>query len=486
MAADEDGLEILKRRYAGGELTRKQYLEMRRNLEGAGGEARPLSREAKAGANEIRNPARAKHPLSLFNKAIIATLFIFIAAVILAGSSQVPAGTATTSILITTASAQPASGLLIPQNYTMQFTRESAQCGPPTCSKGWVGTFTVPAGSPGMNLTGSFSSQNATAVAVLTPSQFEELKSTNESSAASDSVYYAYNRSEKVDVRLAPGTYYLAIFYPGNYTDKVTVTRQMTLGGYAAQAQKPTLTAPSISPSDSTISPGQQVTFISAWYGSYKDYDAALYSSGTLPCDGSGRQVQLMANLSSVRAVFSPITPASSAYYCVYIAGGYGTPSQETANSATSYIQVSQSSGTTTVRPTTTISGGGSGGAPYCGAGYVLGSDGYCYPKCGSSYCFDDAVCQDGQCVTMTTTVAPNSNNGDCPLGYTLEGCSSAVGRVGCGVQDCSCYKFDNETLEELWVGYFVSPDGMVWNCGVTCEQAGDEAAAWCNSTGIQ
>src|SRR5271157_4203511 len=135
---------------------------MRRNLEGAGEEIPRPSRQVRAGGKAMPDPAR--HPLSLLAKAIIVTVIIFIAAVIIAGPFQAPAGTAATSILVTTASAQPVSGLLAPQNYTMQFTKESAQCGPPACSKGWAVNFTVPAGSSGMNLTGSFSSQNATAV----------------------------------------------------------------------------------------------------------------------------------------------------------------------------------------------------------------------------------------------------------------------------------------------------------------------------------
>ncbi len=36
MAADEDGIAILRRRYANGEITRKQYLEMKGDLAGDG------------------------------------------------------------------------------------------------------------------------------------------------------------------------------------------------------------------------------------------------------------------------------------------------------------------------------------------------------------------------------------------------------------------------------------------------------------------
>ena len=46
MATDEDNIAILKRRYADGEITRKQYLKMKRDMESAGerNAARPLRR----------------------------------------------------------------------------------------------------------------------------------------------------------------------------------------------------------------------------------------------------------------------------------------------------------------------------------------------------------------------------------------------------------------------------------------------------------
>lgn len=477
MAADEDGTAILRRRYANGEITRKQYLEMKKNLgdadkEGAG----RLSSGKRAGGKAMPNssPAQQHQVLFALFKAILIMVIVFIAILLFVGYYETSSGVATTTTVATTVPAQPGFELVVPQNYTFQLTKESAQCGPPACMKGWVQNFTVPSGSAGMNLTGSYSSQYATAVAVLTPAQFADLVRTNESSIGSDSKYSVYNKSASVNVHLAPGRYSLVFYYPGNSVDKVTITRQMALG-YSASQSAPALTAPSITPLNSTIKSGQSVTFSSAWSGgTYRNYVAMLYSSSTLPCDHNGRLVQSAGNLSAAGVTFSPITPTASSYYCIYVIVGYGTASPTIAISATSHIQVTQSGGTTTVnRATTTVSGGG---APsYCGAGYVLGSDGYCYPKCGNGYCTGSEVCDGYQCTTSTTSTTTISSD-NCPAGYVFQYCMEESTGI-CNLSDCYCSAGENNI--EMYV---LSSDGYYWMCnGRDCSQAIDSGSAHCN-----
>jgi hypothetical protein len=481
MAADEDGIAVLRHRYANGEITRKQYLAMKGDLENAGkGNAVRPSSGAKSGGRAMPNPAPARHHriLSALFKAIrvlvIVSLAIFLI-LLLVGYYETSSGvTTTTTTVATTVPAQIGFELLAPQNYTFQLAKESAQCVPPACAKGWVQNFTVPAGSAGTNLTGSYSSQYATALAVLTPAQFADLVRTNESSIGTDSTYSVYNKSASVSVHLAPGSYSLVFYYPGNSMDKVTITRQMALGNSASRSAQP-LTAPSITPLNSTIKSGQSVTFSSAWSGgTYRNYVAMLYSSNALPCDHNGRLAQSVGNLSAGGITFSPITPAASSYYCIYVIDGYYTSSPTVAISATSHVLVTQSAGTTTVnRATTTVSGGG--GPSYCGAGYVLGSDGYCYQKCGNGYCTGSEVCDGYQCTTSTTSTTTISSD-NCPEGYVFQYCREESTGI-CNLSECYCNAGENNV--EM---YILSSDGYFWLCnGRDCLQADDAASAHCN-----
>jgi hypothetical protein len=481
MAADEDGIAILRRRYANGEITRKQYLEMRKNLGDADREdaVRPSSGKAGGRAMPDSSPARHHQVLFALFKAMLVLVVVFIAmllTLLFIGYYENSSGVTPTANLSTTVPAQFGFELLVPQDYAFQLARESAQCGPPACEKGWVENFTVPAGSAGTNLTGSYDSQYAIALAVLTPSQFADLVRTNESSIGSDSVYSVYNRSASVDVHLAPGNYSLVFYYPGGSTDNVTITRQMALGQSASQSAQ-AMTAPSITPLNSTIRQGQSVAFSSAWSGgAYPNYVAMLYSSSALPCDHNGRLAQSVANLSTGGITFSPITPASSAYYCIYVISGYGTASPTIAISPTSHVLVTQSAGTTTVnRATTTVSDGG--GPSYCGAGYVLGSDGYCYQKCGNGYCTGGEVCDGYQCTTSTTSTSTTTISSDnCPVGYVFQYCTEESTGV-CNLSECYCNAGENAV--EM---YILSSDGYYWMCnGQDCSQAIDSGGAHCN-----
>jgi hypothetical protein len=482
MDGEDSGIGILKKRYANGEITRKQYLEMRKNLGTEGGDdATAHHSQTKAGGKAAPGPAPAKqHQISALTFAIVVVLIILVASIVFSGLRGAPVGATTTAA--TTIYAQPLSELLFTQNYTVQLTKGSPQCGPPACVRGIIENFTVPANSSGADLTGSYSSQNATVVAVLTPAQLAIFMRVNESSIFSNNEYYVYNRSANVDVRLAPGNYSIVLFYPGNSSDKVVMTRPMALSYSAAPAQSQTLAAPSITPLNSTIRQGQSVTFSSTWSGgAYHNYEALLYSNGALPCNRNGLLVQSAGNLSSGdslsngEATFSPVIPAASTYYCIYVVSGYGTAAPEIANSATSYIQISQSAGTTTVRPTTTVSGGGGGGGPsyYCGAGYVLGSYGDCDPACGGGYCTNGKVCQAGECVTATTQGCPYGDvlSAD---GYCIPPCTPG------SCPDGQVCQSDGECIQPgCDYGYVLGSDG---HCDVLCGPPGGE---YCIGSGI-
>jgi hypothetical protein len=469
----DSSVGILKRRYANGEITRKQYLEMKRNLENAGG--------GKIGKRATPKSVPAQqHHISTLAKAIIAVIIVFIVLLIFGGGSS-PTNVTTTAGVATTISAQPVSELLAAQNSTIQLTKTSSQCGPPTCVQGWFENFTVPAGATGTNLTGSYSSQYATVVAVLTPAQFTNFAHVNASSIVSNNEYYTYNKSANLNVHLAPGNYSLLFFYPGNSSDKVVITRPMALGYSAALAQSQTLMAPSITPRNSTIRPGQSVTFSSTWSGgAYHNYQAMLYSSSALPCNSKSRLIQSISNLSAGEATFSTIIPSSSAYYCIYVTSGYAIASPTTANSATSYIQVSQSASTTTTASTTTVRaatttvsrGGGGGPSYYCGAGYVLGSYGNCYPACGGGYCTNGKVCQGGECVVTTIQSCPYGDvlSAD---GYCIPPCTPG------SCPDGQVCQSDGECIQPgCDYGYVLGSDG---HCDILCGAPGE----YCIGSGL-
>ena len=127
----------------------------------AGGKATPPSAPAQ------------KRPVSILAKATLVVLVIFIALAIFAGNSGVPSGANATTTTSTTTQLVPET--LFSQNSTIQLAEPSMQCAGYNCTRVWVEDFTVPAGIGGANLTGSYSSQYATAFAVLTSSQFANL-----------------------------------------------------------------------------------------------------------------------------------------------------------------------------------------------------------------------------------------------------------------------------------------------------------------------
>ena len=98
----------------------------------------------------------------------------------------------------------------------------------------------------------------------------------------------------------------------------------------------PALSAPSISASSTALVTGQSVTFSSSWTGGTAPYIAKLYSSTTLPCTSLSSLVQTETT-SSNSISFPAITPASTAYYCIYV-NDSSYHSSETENSITQEV----------------------------------------------------------------------------------------------------------------------------------------------------
>ena len=88
----------------------------------------------------------------------------------------------------------------------------------------------------------------------------------------------------------------------------------------------PSLTTPTISPSNPTIDNGQSVTFSSTWSGGTPDYTAKLYSSTTSPptCNNNpgSTLVQTLSSLTSGSASFSSVSPTSTTYNCKFNCAG--------------------------------------------------------------------------------------------------------------------------------------------------------------------
>ncbi len=88
----------------------------------------------------------------------------------------------------------------------------------------------------------------------------------------------------------------------------------------------PALSVPSISASSTALVTGQSVTFSSSWTGGAAPYTAKLYSSSTSSCTSSSSLVQ--TETTSANSIsFPAVTPASTAYYCIYVTDSAYSPS---------------------------------------------------------------------------------------------------------------------------------------------------------------
>jgi hypothetical protein len=215
-------IKILRKRYAKGEITKEQYLDMKAELSGNEDEtAKNRGAEKPKKASPTSAPEKAHHSLGL----IILGVFILLVIIFLLASINPNTTTTTTTIL-----PQGEAETLFTQGpISFQFAQPSPQCKLPACGNTYYENFTAPANATGIHLTGSYSSQYKVILAVLTPAQFTNFLHVNASSILSNNEYYIYNQSATVDVQLVPGAYSLVFYYPGNSTDTVTITSLITL-----------------------------------------------------------------------------------------------------------------------------------------------------------------------------------------------------------------------------------------------------------------
>ena len=104
----------------------------------------------------------------------------------------------------------------------------------------------------------------------------------------------------------------------------------------------PALSTPTINSLNQTISNRLSVTFSSTWFGGTPDYTAKLYSSSTSTCNTGSTLIQTVSGLTTGNILFNPLSPASTAYYCIFITDSATTP--EIVNSATSEITIATTS----------------------------------------------------------------------------------------------------------------------------------------------
>ena len=218
---DNSDMKILKRRYAKGEITKEQYLDMKAELSDKDTETANNS-----GTGNPKRAPPAPTPKSTHHtiRLIVAGVFVFIVIIFLIASF----GSNTTTT--TTIYAQPTAETLFAQGHIpFQFAQPSSQCKLPGCGSVYYGNFTVPADATGVHLAGSYNSSYDVVLAILTPAQFVNFLHVNASAISSNNEYYIYNKSATVDMQLVPGTYSLVFYYPGSTPDTVAITSAFML-----------------------------------------------------------------------------------------------------------------------------------------------------------------------------------------------------------------------------------------------------------------
>ena len=154
------------------------------------------------------------------------------------------------------------------------------------------------------------------------------------------SITSGFNEPEGVSISPS-GTYAYVTNY--NYDNVLVINTgtSTTNSIYSSVSVNPTLSVPTISPSNKIINSGQSVTFSSTWSGGTPDYTAKLYSSSTSTCNTGSTLVQSIPSLTTGSTAFNPVTPTSTTYYCIFITDSASTP--VTVNSINSEVTLTSS-----------------------------------------------------------------------------------------------------------------------------------------------
>ena len=137
------------------------------------------------------------------------------------------------------------------------------------------------------------------------------------------------------------GTYAYFVNYNYNNVLIINTGTYTTNSIYSLVSINPTLSIPTISPSNTAINNGQSVTFSSTWSGGTTDYTAKLYSSATSTCNTGSTLVQTISSLTTGSTAFNPVTPTATTYYCVLITDSATIP--VTVNSINSEVTLKSS-----------------------------------------------------------------------------------------------------------------------------------------------
>ena len=143
-------------------------------------------------------------------------------------------------------------------------------------------------------------------------------------------------------VAISPSDKYAYVANEGSSNVLIINTGTSTTNSiYSLVSVNPTLSVPTISPSNKIINSGQSVTFSSTWSGGTPDYIAKLYSSSTSTCNTGSTLIQSIPSLTTGSTAFNPVTPASTTYYCIFITDSASTP--VTVNSINSEVTLTSS-----------------------------------------------------------------------------------------------------------------------------------------------
>jgi len=207
MSNEEDPLKIIKYRYAKGEISKKEYLQMMNDL--------------KERQDNFEKGAKINKKGTKINGGWIAT--IIVAILIIAGISyvllinnetqqyQTSPSTVYTSIYTT-----------IPQIHTLTLFSSGQVF---SLNPGYYEfvNFSIPQGAYSINITGSYTSQGKVEVAILTPAQYGAFTQ-NPSSITSSQYYYGDTQGATINAVLPAGQYTLVFYDPGIVTqDTVTI-----------------------------------------------------------------------------------------------------------------------------------------------------------------------------------------------------------------------------------------------------------------------
>jgi len=201
----EEHIKILKSRYAKGEITKKEYTEMKADLK---------EDEEKDKTSSKADKGKPSHAVR--NVVLVIILLVLIWLLLNVGKNN--SYNSYTSSQYTT----------VPVQHTLTLFAQGDVFSINPGAYEFV-NFTIPSTATGIGVTGSYSSAGSVEVGILTQAQYGAFTQ-NPSSISSSPYYYGDTQGATIDAGLAPGEYTLVFYDPGLITtDTVTVVNPITL-----------------------------------------------------------------------------------------------------------------------------------------------------------------------------------------------------------------------------------------------------------------